>query len=103
MLKVYRTQDLNKIVRNRNKIKLEKSLHQLHKWQHNFMRNILKTIKYVTKDMHSLAKDQLCFLTDLLPPSPPIPKATQIQCDEGDNKLALRLAIADYHMAQTRP
>ena len=44
--------------------------------------------------MYYLAKDQQCFLVDLLPMSPPMPKATQIQCDEGNS----RIPIAEYHM-----
>ena len=43
-----------------------------------------------------LAKDQHCFLVNLSPPLLPIPKATQIQCYEGDSCLALRLAITEH-------
>ena len=49
--------------------------------------------------MCSFIKDQKCFLMDLLQPPPPTPRAMQIQHEEGDSKLALRLAIADYHIA----
>ena len=49
--------------------------------------------------MCSLAVNQQCFLIDLWSPPPPIPRAIQIQQDEGDSKLALRLAIAKYHIA----
>ena len=52
--------------------------------------------------MHSLAKDDQCFLVDLLPPPPPIPKAIQIQCDDGDRRLPLSVAIAEYHMAKPK-
>ena len=46
-----------------------------------------------------------CFLTDLLPPPPPIPNVTQrcVECDEGDNRLALWLAIAEYSMTEPKP
>ena len=53
--------------------------------------------------MHLLTKDQQCFLVYLLVLPPPIPKATQIQCDEGDSRLALTIAIAKYHMAEPNP
>ena len=51
--------------------------------------------------MHLLAKDQHCFLVDLLPPPPPMLKDIQIQYDR-DNRLALRLATAEYHMADPK-
>ena len=54
-------------------------------------------------EMFSLMNYQQCFLMDLLPPPPPIPKATQIECDEGENKLSLRWPIAEYHMAEQKP
>ena len=38
----------------------------------------------------------------MLPSLPAIPKATQIQCDEGDSRLALRLARAEYHMVEPK-
>ena len=53
--------------------------------------------------MLSLAMDQHDFLVDLLPLLPPISKTTLIQCDEGDSKLALRFAIAEYHIAEPKP
>ena len=34
--------------------------------------------------------------------NPPIPKVTHIQCDEGDNRLALRLGIAEYQIAEPK-
>ena len=40
---------------------------------------------------------------DLLPLLSPTPRGTQIQHDEGDTKLTLRLAIAEYHMADPKP
>ena len=46
--------------------------------------------------MCSLEIDQQCFLINLFSPTPLIPKATQIQYDEGDSRLSLRLAIAEY-------
>ena len=54
-------------------------------------------------DMGLLAKHQQCFLVELLSLPPPIPKGTQIQYDEGDNRLVLRLAIAKFHMARPKP
>ena len=53
-------------------------------------------------EVHSLTKDQQCFLTDLWPWPPPIPRTTQIQCDIGDSKLALRLTIAEYHIVDPK-
>ena len=50
--------------------------------------------------MQSLAKDQQCFLVYLLPPALPIPKAIQ---NDGKNRLANRLAIDEYHMAEQKP
>ena len=52
--------------------------------------------------MHSLTKDQQCFLVCLFPPPPTISKATQIQQYEGVSKLVLRLAIAEYHMSEPK-
>ena len=53
--------------------------------------------------MYSLALDQQSFLVDLLPLSPPTQKATKTQCDEGGSRLALKLSIAEYHMAESKP
>ena len=44
---------------------------------------------------------QQCFLADLSPPTLPILNTTQIQCDGGDSRLVLRIAIAEYHMADS--
>ena len=52
--------------------------------------------------MQSLTKDQQCFLVDLLPVPLPILKTTQIQCDKGHSRLALRSAIADYHVLELK-
>ena len=49
--------------------------------------------------MGVLAKDQKCYLVDVLPLPVSIPKATQIQFDEVNCRLALILAIAEYYMA----
>ena len=43
--------------------------------------------------MCSLDTGQQHFLIDLIPPPQPIPKATQIKCNEGDNRLAITLAM----------
>ena len=48
--------------------------------------------------MNSLEIDQQCFLMNLLPLPPPIPKGMQIQCNESDSILALSLAVAEYPM-----
>ena len=64
-----------------------------------FKEKYVKNNEYVTMEICSLVKDLQCFIIDLLPLSPPIPKTTQKQCDEGVSRLALRLAIAEYHMA----
>ena len=53
--------------------------------------------------MCSLPKDQQCFLVDLLPLPPCIPKVTQIKYDKGDSRLTLRLSIAKYHMVEPKP
>ena len=53
--------------------------------------------------MYSFVKDQHCFLVYLLPSPPLIPKATQMQCDEEGSRLAVRLAIATYNMAEPKP
>ena len=52
--------------------------------------------------MCSLSKYQQCFLVNLLPLPPPIPNATQIQYNKGDSRLAPRLAIAKYNMAESK-
>ena len=62
----------------------------------------IKNYEYVTAEMCSLEIDQQCFLINLFSPTPLIPKATQIQYDEGDSRLAFRLAIAEHHMAEPK-
>ena len=50
--------------------------------------------------MYLLANDHQYFYVDLLSPPQAIPKATVIQQDEGDSRLALTLDIAKNHMAE---
>ena len=52
--------------------------------------------------MHLLEIDQQFFLINLMPSPPQIPNAMEVQCDEGGSRLALLLAIAEYHMAGPR-
>ena len=65
-----------------------------------FYEKCVKDCKCVTMGMGSLVKDQHCFLMDLLPLPLPIPKATQTQCDGGDSRLALKLAMIKYYKAE---
>ena len=48
--------------------------------------------------MYFIDKRSTMYFMDLYPPTAHIPRATQIQCDEGDSKSALGLVIAEYHM-----
>ena len=63
----------------------------------------IKNFKDVTMEMCSLTKNQQHFLMDLLPSHQPISRATQMQHEEGDPKLALRLATTEYHTADPKP
>ena len=66
--------------------------------------------KYVTnyKAVYSswnvfLEIDQQSFLIKMLPPPPSIPKVMHIECDEGDCRLVLWLAIVEYHITEPKP
>ena len=87
---------LNKRMRNRDKIRPERSSLIVTQKAAQFHEKYVKNYKHVAKYQH-------CFLVELLPPPQPIPKATQIQCYKGDSRLVLRLAIAEYHVTEQKP
>ena len=64
---------------------MQKEIHLYEKYVTNY--------EHVTTEMHSLETDQKFLIL----------KAMQIQCDDDDSRLALRVATDEYCMAELKP
>ena len=67
-----------------------------------FCEKYVEMYRYAIMEMHSLAKNQQCFPYGFVATTLCISKATQIQCDEGDSRLGLRLTIAEYNITELK-